>query len=176
MNTKREIERYLQTAPKPTAPDGLLERLREDATQTDTERPASIIRRWFAPTGQSMSPWRVAVAVMIAVVLMLSLSYGAIKIVKVYIHTFVEESRQTDDDGTIRTTVTETVISTDSPDREGAQRVLEEFGRLYRQGKAEEIKPGVWTVTLSNGEEFAYSGRHPELVGLPPDDRNENVR
>jgi hypothetical protein len=176
MNTKKEIERYLQTAPKPTAPDGLLERLRENATSTDTDKRDSLIRRWFAPTGQSMSPWRVAVAAAIAVVLMLPLSYGAIKIAKVYIHTFVEESRWTDDDGTVHMTVTETVLSSHLPDPEKARKALEEFGNLYRQGKAVEIKPGVWAVTLSDGEEFAYSGRHPELVGLPDAEKKDLLR
>jgi hypothetical protein len=40
---------------------------------------------------------------------------------------------------------------------------LEEFYRLYHTGKAREIQPGLWRVTLANGELFKYKG-NPEWV------------
>jgi hypothetical protein len=51
-----------------------------------------------------------------------------------------------------------TVASTSATNEQEARAQLEEFLRLYREGKAIEVKPGVWQATLSNGEEFAYSG------------------
>jgi len=62
MNTKKKIERYLRAAPKPSAPEGLLDRLRNDVAVTDAAAHQSLLRRWFAPTGRSVSLWRVAAA------------------------------------------------------------------------------------------------------------------
>ena len=50
---------------------------------------------------------------------------------------------------------------------------IQEFSKLYREGKAKEVKPGVWVVTLSNGEEFAYGGNNPESAGLSLDEKNK---
>ena len=160
MNIKKKIERYLQAAPKPPAPDGLLNRLQEDAAVTNVKPYASFARRFFAPTGRSISFRRVAVAAAIAFVILLPLSYGAAKAIK-HFRTFVLTFEYPEDD------ITYTVSSgTDAESEEDAKKTLEEFGKLYREGKAKEVKPGLWQVTLSNGEKFSYGGRHPELAGL----------
>jgi hypothetical protein len=52
-----------------------------------------------------------------------------------------------------------TNIATEAEARAG----LEEFYRLHRAGKAQEIQPGLWQVTLANGELFKYKG-NPEWV------------
>ncbi len=53
--------------------------------------------------------------------------------------------------------------STNIATEEEARARLAEFRQLYREGKAKEIQPGVWQVTLSNGELFNYAG-DPERV------------
>jgi len=84
MNREKEIEQCLSAAPKPPAPEGLLDRLSEDVAATKVKVHASVIRRWFAPTGQSISLWRIAAAAAIVISLMLPLSYGAIKVIRNY--------------------------------------------------------------------------------------------
>ncbi|MHC4682179.1 MAG: hypothetical protein ACYTEK_26240 [Planctomycetota bacterium] len=42
----------------------------------------SSLRRWFAPTGRSISPWRVVAAAAVAIMVLLPLSYGATKLIK----------------------------------------------------------------------------------------------
>ena len=152
MNIKKKIEQYLQAAPKPPAPDGLLNRLQEDAAVTNVKPYASFARRFFVPTGRSISLRRVAVAAAIAFVILLPLSYGAAKVIRYF--TIGE--------------ITIVVKNSDNIKNEkDAQKALEEFGELYREGKAEEVEPGVWVVTLSDGEKFSFASNNPEWVGLP---------
>jgi Tol biopolymer transport system component len=82
MNTERKIERYLKAAPKPSEPDRLLERLQANIPNRDIKSKHSILRRWFAPTGGSISGRRVAAAAVIAIAVLLPLSYGATKLIK----------------------------------------------------------------------------------------------
>jgi len=85
MNTQKKIEQCLRAAPKPSAPDGLLDKLQADVSARDIKTHRSALRRWFAPTGRSISPWRVAAAAAIAIAVLLPLSYGATKLIKRFI-------------------------------------------------------------------------------------------
>ncbi len=85
MNTQNKINKYLRAAPKPPAPDGFLDRLQADVSARDIKTRRSTLRRWFAPTGRSISPWRVAAAAAIAIAVLLPLSYGATKLIKRFI-------------------------------------------------------------------------------------------
>jgi hypothetical protein len=58
---------------------------------------------------------------------------------------------------------------------EDARRAEEEFYELYKEGKAEEVEPGVWVATLSDGENFAYGG-DPEHLGLSDSKRKELLK
>ncbi|MCU0915492.1 MAG: hypothetical protein MUC88_13135 [Planctomycetes bacterium] len=82
MNTKGRIERYLRAAPKPPVPSDLMNRLRKDVVLKEAQTRGPVLRRWFAPSGASFSHWRVAVAVVIAVIVLLPLSYGASQLIK----------------------------------------------------------------------------------------------
>jgi len=82
MNTQKKIEQYLKAAPKPAAPDGLLDKLQADISLKNIKTRRSPLRRWFAPTGGSVSTWRVAAAAVIALAVLLPLSYGATKLIK----------------------------------------------------------------------------------------------
>jgi len=175
MNTKKKIEQYLHIAPKPLAPDGLLEKLEEDINATKIKTRKSAIRRWFAPTGNSISLRRVAAAAAIAIVVMLPLSYGAAKVIK-YFTTF-EATFEHPEDNVVYSVSSSLVAKGDTHINtvEDAKKSIEEFVKLYKEGKAKEVEPGVWVVTLSNGEEFAFAG-NPEHAALPDSEKKELFR
>jgi len=179
MNTKKKIEQCLKAAPKPPAPEGLLNKLEADLSAGDIKKGRSALRRWFAPTGGTISPWRVAAAAVIAIAVLLPLSYGATKVVRKYFITFEAEFEYPEDGTVYRTIQTSVVAGDDIKSEEDAKKVLkkglEEFGRLYREGKAKEVRPGVWQVILSNGEKFNYGG-DPELLGLSEAERRELLK
>jgi len=167
MNTENKIEQCLRAAPKPPAPDGLLDKLQADVSAQDIKTKRSALRRWFAPTGRSISPWRVAAAAAIAIAVLLPLTYGAVKIVKVY--TFRIDTRQVNEDGGITAISTSVKLSGYFADEEEAKRVWQETRELKKAGKyertfLEEIeRNGVkyryynYRYILSNGQVVAFS-------------------
>jgi hypothetical protein len=82
MNTQKKFEKYLRAAPKPSASDGLLEKLQADISLQDMKTHQSSLRRFFAPTGRSVSPWRVAAAIAVTIAVLLPLGYGATKLIR----------------------------------------------------------------------------------------------
>jgi Tol biopolymer transport system component len=82
MNTEKKMEQCLWAAPKPPAPDGLLDKLQADVPAGDVKTRSTAMHRWFAPSGERISRWRVAAAAIIAVAVVLPLSYGATKLIK----------------------------------------------------------------------------------------------
>ena len=191
MNTQKKIEQSLKSAPKPAAPDGLLNRLQEDVAAGEIKKRVTVIRRWFAPTGERISLRRVTAAAAIAIVVLLPLSYGATKTVKRIIKTFEakfvypEEAKfvyPQDDGGVYGYGVgggygVGSAIGSSDPNftEEDAHKAEQEFYELYKQGKAEEIRPGVWQVVLSNGGKFNYGG-DPEILGLSEAERKEFLK
>ena len=175
MNTEKKIEKSLRAAPKPPAPDGLLDKLQEDVSARDIKTQRSALRRWFAPAGERISFRRVTAAAAIAIAVLLPLSFGATKVVKKYFITFEAEFEYPEDNIVYRTS--QTIVTTDDniKSEEDVKKVFEEFGRLYREGKAEEIRPGVWQVVLSNGEKFNYGG-DPEILGLSEAERKKLLK
>ena len=85
MNVQKKIEQCLKAAPKPPAPDGLLDKLQKDIALREVKTKQSALRRWFSPSGGSISHWRVVAAAVIAIVVLLPLSYGATKLIKRFI-------------------------------------------------------------------------------------------
>jgi hypothetical protein len=177
MNTQKKIEKCLKSAPKPAAPDGLLKRLQEDVASGEIKKRVTIIRRWFAPAGGSISPWRVAAAAAIAIAVLLPLSYGATKTVKRIIKTFEAKFEYPQDDGGVHVYGVGGGIGSSDPNftEEDARKAEREFYELYKQGKAEEVEPGIWVVTLSNGKGFGYGG-DPEMLGLSEAERKEFLK
>jgi Tol biopolymer transport system component len=82
MNIEERIEQCLRTAPKPHAPDSLMEKLRKDIILREAENREPALRRFFAPSGERISLRRVAVAAVIAIIVLLPLSYGATQLIK----------------------------------------------------------------------------------------------
>ncbi len=112
---------------------------------------------------------KLAAAAVIALAIMLPVSYGAIQAIKKYF-TVTEASvmfEYPEPNGVGAYTYGRRVgvTSTSATNEQEARAQLEEFLQLYREGKAIEIKSGVWQATLSNGEEFAYAG-DPEHTTL----------
>jgi hypothetical protein len=167
MNTQKRLERYLRAAPKPPAPDGLLNRLKKDITPDEVKTRHSALRRWLIPAGGSISSWRVADTVAIAIVVLLSLSYGASRIIRIY-H-FELGSRWVNEDGSITATQTSVTLSGDFTDEEEAKRIWEETRELKKAGKYERtflkeieingVKRRIYTYryTLSNGRVMAFN-------------------
>lgn len=166
MNTQKKIEQCLKAAPKPAAPDGLLDKLQADVSAQDIKTHRSSLRRWFAPAGGAISPWRVAAAAAIAIAVLLPLSYGATKTVKRIIKTFEAEFVYPQDDGGVQAYKVGGGIGSNDPNftEEDALKAQREFYELYKQGKAEEVEPGFWFAILSNGKGFGT--RDPEMLGL----------
>jgi hypothetical protein len=155
-------------------PEGLLDTLKEDVAAAEIRAYHSVLRRWFAPTGGSLSIARVVYAAVIAILVLLTFSYGAIKIIRIYgIYTFTEESRQFSEDGGITSTVTTTQISGHFADEEEAKRVWQETRELKKAGRYErtflkEIERNgtrsriyEYRYTLSNGMVVAFGESEP---------------
>ena len=177
MNTKKKIEQSLRAAPKPAAPDGLLNRLQEDVAAGEIKKRVTVIRRWFAPAGGSISPWRLTAAAAIAIAVLLPLSYGATKTVKRIIKTFEAEFVYPQDDGGVHGYKVGSAIGSSDPNftEEDAHKAQREFYELYKQGKAEEVEPGVWEATLSDGTKIR-GNIDPELFGLSEVERKEFLK
>ncbi|MHC4498397.1 MAG: TolB family protein [Planctomycetota bacterium] len=84
MITKKNIEQYLKDVPRPSAPDSLLEKLQADVSVRENQARQSVLRRSFAPAGQ-ISLRRIAAGIVIAILVLLPLSYGATKLIKRFI-------------------------------------------------------------------------------------------
>jgi hypothetical protein len=118
----------------------------------------------------------VAAAVAIAIVVLLPLSYGATKALRKYFITFEAEFKYTEDDKVYKTKTMSVTTGDNINSEEDARKVLEEFGKLYREGKAIEVKPGVWQVILSSGEKFNYGGPNPDSAGLPDTEKRRLLK
>jgi hypothetical protein len=162
MNTEKQIEECLSNAPRPQASKTLLNRLEDGVSSTKFNVSRTPAYKWFTPKSDRVSFTRVAAAAIISIAVLLPLAYGATRLIKHFII-----------DG-VRITVKED--SGKAITEEDARNSLREFGELYREGKAKMTKPGVWVVTLSNGEEFAYSGSNPEWAGLSPEEKNKLLK
>ncbi len=176
MNTQKKIDKYLKAAPKPPAPDGLLNKLQADVSARDIKTHRSGLRRWFAPAGGRISLWRVAAAAVVAIAVLLPLSYGATKTVKRIIKTFEAKFEYPQDDGGVHVYGVGSGIGSSDPNftEEDAREAQREFYELYKQGKAEEVEPGFWFAILSNGKGFGT--RNPEMLGLSEAERKELLK
>ncbi|MFC1603696.1 hypothetical protein ACFL5F_01590 [Planctomycetota bacterium] len=172
MNTQKRIERCLRAAPKPPAQDRLLDKLQKDVALGEIKTRRSALQRLFVPTGGPISLRRIAMAASIAIVILLPLSYGAVKVMKYF--TVFEAKFDYPEDNTVYSVG----VSIGSNSAHGIEEAIEkqkEFYQLYKEGKAEENEPGLWIATLSDGEEFAYSG-DPDVLGLSETDRIEVLK
>jgi hypothetical protein len=129
------------------------------------------------PTPKSAGIWRmpmiskrlkIAAAAVVALAILLPVSYAAVEAVVKYFTVEdidVVSFQYNEPNNTMSYAVKRvTVVTTDTACNEAEARAqLAEFAQLYRDGKAREIKPGVWQARLSNGELFNYGG-DPEHV------------
>jgi hypothetical protein len=132
------------------------------------------------PTATSAGIWRMtmiskrirlAAAAIVALAVLLPVSYGTIQAVKK--HFIVSEDKVTfeypDPNGNVTSYVygrSVCVGDTDAVNEEQARARFEEFRQLYLAGRAVEVKPGVWKATLADGTEFAFAGRDPARAGM----------
>lgn len=109
---------------------------------------------------------RITAAAVIGLAILLPVSYAAVEaVVKCFTAEDFVSFEYAEPNGMTSYSVKRvTVVTTDATrDEAEARAQLEEFAQLYREGKAKEIKPGVWQARLSNGELFNYGG-DPERV------------
>jgi len=105
---------------------------------------------------------KIAAAAVVALAVLLPVSYAAVDAVVKYFTisedqvSFVHEEPDfvMSAEATRRISIGGTNIASE----EEARACLAEFRQLYREGKAQEIQPGVWQTTLSNGQLFNYKG------------------
>jgi hypothetical protein len=57
-----------------------------------------------------------------------------------------------------------------------AMEMAEEIRKLCAEGKAEEVEPGVWMVTLSNGKKIHFGGADPEFMALTQVEKNKLLK
>ena len=173
MNTEKRIKQCLKAAPKPPTPDSLLDKLQGDVSFGEVTAQRTALRRWFAPAGGSISPWRLAGAATIAILVLLPLSYGATKAVKYVFTTFEAQFEYPEENVTYGV---KSGIASSNPDmtEEDALNAQLEFQELARQGKVEEVEPGSWGATLSDGSRFG-TNMNPELFKLSEEEREEKL-
>jgi hypothetical protein len=113
---------------------------------------------------------RIAAAAVVALAVLLPVSYGTIQAVKKYFT--VSEDKVSFEYPDPNDGVTSYVYGrsvgvggTDIENEEQARARIEEFRQLYLAGKAVEVKPGVWKATLADGTEFAFGGSDPARAG-----------
>lgn len=140
----------------------LFERLEE----TETIRPAFAPARLWRTTMKNKRI-RLAVAAVVALGTLIPLGYGATRAIKKIIYTSSATASFDYPEDNQSYVVSRSVSVTHSDDvtPEQAQARLKEFAQLYREGKAEQIKPGVWKATLADGTEFAFAGSDPARAG-----------
>lgn len=138
MNTEKRIEQYLKAAPKLSVPDGLLDKLQNDVTLRETKIRRSALRTWLAPSGGSVSPWRVAAVATIALMVLLPLTYAGGKVIKNYVLKEVFEvfEEVETDDGRVAKVGTLEVVTV-APDEQPNEEDIREMEELKQTGKFE---------------------------------------
>jgi len=105
----------------------------DESQKTKGVRNRPLIRRMIMNTRTV----KITVAAIIALAVLLPLSYGAAKIIQSY---------------RVERTATIKVQAAEGFDEEKAQEALEYAKKMIEKGEAEEIRPGVYRVTLPDGE------------------------
>jgi hypothetical protein len=106
---------------------------------------------------------RIAAAAGVALAVLLPVSYAAVQAVVKYFT--ISQDRvsfdvQEPNNRSLHAVLTRSISvgGTNIATEDEARAGLAEFHRLYQEGKAKEIEPGIWQVRLSNGELFNYRG------------------
>lgn len=138
MNTEKRIEQCLEAAPKPSASDGLLNKLQNDITSGGIKAQPSFLRKWLAPAGGPISAWRVAAVATIAVMVLLPLTYAGGKVIKNYVLEEVFEVVETveTEEGRVTKVATVSVVSV-APDEPPKEEEIREMDELKKAGKFE---------------------------------------
>ncbi len=168
MNTEKKIEQYLRAAPKPSAPDDLLNKLQMDVSTGDIKTQRSALRKWFAPSGGSILPWRIAAAAAIAILVLLPLAYAGSKIIKSYfVEVEVIETIESEDGSIIKVGTASAIVveSSEQPNEKEAKEIdeLRKAGKFEKVLVEERVENGMRfslykvSYTLSNGKVITVS-------------------
>jgi hypothetical protein len=144
MNKDRMIKHLLRSAPTIEPPETLLNKLEADVKLSQNKNSPSYLWR---------SIWRKTAIIAAVFAILLSLCYGAAKLYNCIFETKIQEWTDTNDITYI--TKRKISITGDSiTNEEEAKKVYEEIIQLIKEGKAEEVSPGVYKGTLSDGTKF----------------------
>jgi hypothetical protein len=135
---KKQIEQHLKAAPEPSAPDGLLDKLEADLTVRNIRKRRSALRRWFVPSGEFVSPLRVAAVVAIAAMVLLPLAYAGSKVIKSYLVEVNVIETIEGEDGSITKVGTASAIMV-SPAGQTTEEEAKEIEELKKAGKFEKV-------------------------------------
>jgi len=153
MKDNEKIEKLLRSTADVSVPDGLQEKLQGDLERVALKKRHSIIHSWLAPSGESVSPRRIACAAAIAIACLIPISYGAVKIIK----TFTVEVEG------VNITTAEKGDNINS--EKEAKESIKEMLKIIRDGKAKEIRNDkgiyVYKGVRSDGEEFTFGSHSP---------------
>ncbi len=124
---------------------------------------------------------KLAAAAVIALAILLPVSYAAVEAVVKYFTISedrvsfpeVQEPNLMVGGGASRSI---SVGGTSIASADEARACLAEFRQLYREGKAREIEPGTWQVTLANGELFNYKGDPERMTAEFTDQDKEQMK
>jgi hypothetical protein len=145
----------------------LFGRLRQDKTSRPAVRSPGLWRIIMRSTRTKL-----AAAAVLAVGVMLPVSYGTVQVIRKYFAVSVQSVavEYPGANGVTAQSIVQTlVVESDQTQSEEQTRArLEEFRRLYLAGEAVEVQPGVWRATLSDGTEFSYDGPDPGQAGQEP--------
>jgi hypothetical protein len=147
-------------------------------------------REPFQPTSTPAGVWRIimnsrriklAAAAVIALALLLPVSYAAVEAVVKYFT--ISEDRvsfpEVQEPNLMVGGMASRSISvggTSIASEDEARTCLAEFRQLYSEGKAREIEPGTWQVTLANGELFNYKGDPERMTAEFTDQDKEQMK
>jgi len=156
---KPDIERHLRNAPPPAPRDGLLEKLAHEASEAARSgQSAAKSLRWTHR--KKVLACTAAAAALIAI----SLGYAAVRGVFVVKQMRVEISSVGEQGFSITEYTEETEISGGAETADEATAQWEEARRLIEQGRAEQLSPGVWQVTLAGGETVTCSSEGEQIT------------
>lgn len=178
MKTEKKIEQCLRAAPKPSAQDGLLGKLQKDIALGDIKTRRSALHRWFTPIGGSISPWRVAAAAIIAIAVLLPLTYGATQIIKFVVEEFTVIHGVDDERAKYITAYAfnPTITGDCITNKDEAKKAEKEMLQLIKEGKAEEVSHGVYKGVLSSGKEVIYDTLGIPIEILQSENRKEKIK
>lgn len=187
MKKTRKIRELLRNVPDITISDNMNARLKCDVNLKTFKEKRHVIRNWFAPSGGIVSFRRVAYVTTLAAACLISLGFGAARIIEKFVvqeykaeYIHEERSTQSNGDQTVTTTSStygsQTSVNGDNINsQEDAREAEEKMIQFIKEGKAAKIDDGTYRALLPIWGEVVLNTSLPMSV-LISDNREEKVK